>query len=124
MGTNIGDQFEIEKIRYDKIIIMTDADVDGSHIRTLLLTLFYRYFPELIKQGHLYIAQPPLYSIKKGKEMVWIYSDAELEEYKKENKITDEITEVVEEDQENAEEDVEEESSKIEKKPKAYNSTL
>ena len=90
LGTNIGEQFEIEKLRYDRVIIMTDADVDGAHIRTLLLTLFYRYFPELIRQGHLYIAQPPLYSVKKGKEMSWFYSDGELAEYKKKNKIGDE----------------------------------
>ncbi|MBI3290838.1 DNA topoisomerase (ATP-hydrolyzing) subunit B [Candidatus Falkowbacteria bacterium] len=90
LGTNIGEQFEIEKLRYDRIIIMTDADVDGAHIRTLLLTLFYRYFPELIRQNHLYIAKPPLYGVKKGKEMVWLYSDAELEDYKIKNKISDE----------------------------------
>ncbi len=90
LGTNIGEQFEIEKLRYDRIIIMTDADVDGAHIRTLLLTLFYRYFPQIIYQGHLYIAQPPLYSVKKGKEVTWLYSDTELEDYKKKNKISDE----------------------------------
>jgi len=83
MGTNIGEQFEVEKLRYDKIIIMTDADVDGSHIRTLLLTLFYRHFSPLITEGHLYIAQPPLYLVKRGKESHYVYSEEELEELKK-----------------------------------------
>lgn len=79
LGTNFGEQMEIEKLRYDKIIIMTDADVDGAHIRTLLLTLFYRHFPKLISEGHLYVAQPPLYSIKKGKEMEYVYNEDALE---------------------------------------------
>jgi DNA gyrase subunit B len=77
MGTAIGDVFDIEKLRYHKVIIATDADVDGAHIRTLLLTLFYRYFKPLIEAGYIYIAQPPLYKIQKGKEVRYAYSDAE-----------------------------------------------
>ncbi len=77
MGTAIGDTFDITKLRYHKIIIATDADVDGAHIRTLILTLFYRYFRELIDGGYIYIAQPPLFKIKKGKEIWYAYSDTE-----------------------------------------------
>ena len=121
LGTNIGEQFDISKLRYNRIVIMTDADVDGSHIRTLLLTLFFRYFPTLITEGHIFIAQPPLYSIKKGKEITWIYNDKELEDYKKKNKVTEEdIQQAAEEtDVETASETATEtRNTKVEKTPK------
>ena len=81
IGTGIGDEFNIDNLRYHKIVIMTDADVDGSHIRTLLLTLFYRYFRPLIEKGYIYAAQPPLFSIKHGKKIKYVLDENEMSEY-------------------------------------------
>ncbi len=103
LGTNINDQFNIEKLRYHRIIIMTDADVDGAHIRTLLLTLFFRHFYSLISNGKLYIAQPPLYQLKKGNEVKYAYSEEEKIKIVKE--MGGEVVEVEEESEDG--EDVE-----------------
>ncbi len=83
MGAGFGEQMDMEKLRYHRVIIMTDADVDGAHIRTLLLTFFFRYYRILIESGYLYIAQPPLYRVQSGKEVAWLYNDRELEDFQK-----------------------------------------
>jgi DNA gyrase subunit B len=84
LGTNIGEAFDLTAMRYGRVVIMTDADVDGAHIRTLLLTLFYRHFPELVSKGHIYIAMPPLYRIQVGKEVRYAFSDEDKEKYTEE----------------------------------------
>ncbi|MEI6288112.1 MAG: DNA topoisomerase (ATP-hydrolyzing) subunit B [bacterium] len=106
MGTNIGEQFTIEDLRYHKIVIMTDADVDGSHIRTLLLTLFYRHFPALIQQGHIYVAQPPLFRIQVGSEVRWIYLEEDLQNAKEQMVATAQAKRQTNKDAKKSKEDV------------------
>lgn len=120
-GTAIGDVFDISKLRYHKIIIATDADVDGSHITTLILTLLFRYFRPLIDAGHIYIAQPPLYKIKRGKELHYVYSDEEkFAIIGKDAPELEELLEKAEEDMEEGEEENEEEETKTKSaKPKS-----
>jgi DNA gyrase subunit B len=111
LGTSIGETFDIEKIRYKKIVIMTDADVDGAHIRTLLLTLFYRYFKPLIEAGYIYIAQPPLYKVSKGKDAQYAYTDKSKEDILKKWGIK-----IEEQEEEQEEEEAEVEAEEISKK--------
>ncbi len=96
LGAAIGDTFDISKLRYHKVIIATDADVDGAHIRTLLLTLFFRYFRPLVDHGHIYIAQSPLYKIKKGKEISYFYNDEDKNKYLEKEGLNPEEVEPVE----------------------------
>ena len=126
MGTSIGDTFDIEKMRYHKIIIATDADVDGAHIRTLILTLMYRYFRTVIDAGYVYIAQPPLFKIKKGKEVFYAYSDEERDNIlgkdavSIEELLSESANEEGESEVEVSEEELEEVEEKTKKGPKIH----
>jgi DNA gyrase subunit B len=123
-GTAIGDTFDISRLRYHKIIIASDADVDGAHIRTLFLTLMYRYFRPLIEAGHVFIAQPPLYKIKKGKDIYYFYNDDEKEAFLKKEGVSAADLEVEEEggesDAESADEIAEEKAAKEKRAPKIH----
>jgi DNA gyrase subunit B len=115
LGTAIGDSFNIEKLRYHKVIIATDADIDGAHIRTLILTLLYRYFRPLIDGGFIYIAQPPLYKIKIGKEVTYIYDDEAKNKFLKSRGFSSEDVAEVEEEEDEVVEEVEGEEVEVAK---------
>ncbi len=119
LGTGISDSFDVSKLRYHKVIIATDADVDGAHIRTLLLTLFFRYFKQLIDGGFIYIAQPPLYKVKRGKEFYYFYSDEEKNAFLKKEGI--EVKDAEEEAQEGQEEEGQTETSEADTKRSTLN---
>jgi DNA gyrase subunit B len=118
MGTSIGDTFDIEKMRYHKIIIATDADVDGAHIRTLILTLMYRYFRPVLDAGYVYIAQPPLFKIKKGKEVFYAYTDEERDQILGKDAVSIEelLAESANEEGESSSEESDEEKEEVEEK--------
>ncbi len=118
VGTGIGETFDIEKIRYKRVVIMTDADVDGAHIRTLLLTLFYRYFKPIIEAGYLYIAQPPLYKISKGKKVEYAYSDEQKAKILSDWGVKDDSEEDADSEKEEKQNDSEKKSNIAEPKTK------
>jgi DNA gyrase subunit B len=122
LGTAIGDVFDLSKLRYHKVIIATDADVDGAHIRTLLLTLFYRHFRAVIDGGFIYIAQPPLYKIRKGKEIHYAYSDEERNKIYKDLGGDASTADVVVEGEEEEENEEENENEEVETSAKSKRS--